>query len=60
MPKLQQEPLGPRQEIIVLLCFCRSFRFGHRPEEHKKLRSDLDWRTPSERGNVEYWEESVR
>lgn len=45
---------------IVLLCFCRSFRFGHRPEEHKKLRSDLDWRLPSERGNVEYWEERVR
>lgn len=39
-----------------LLCHCRSFTFSHLPEAHKKLRSDLDWRTPEER-NIQYQED---
>lgn len=44
----------------LLLCHCRSFRFSHEPEMHKKLRSDMDWRTPEERGAVTYAKERVR
>jgi hypothetical protein len=32
-----------------LRCNCRSFERPHDLEEHYKLKSDFDWRTPAER-----------
>lgn len=49
--------------IPMLVCHCRSFRFSHSPEEHKKqLRTDYDWRSWQEiaQSAVEYFEERVR
>jgi hypothetical protein len=40
---------SPREPFTILLCHCRSFRFGHRPSEHSQLRSERDWRTWQER-----------
>jgi hypothetical protein len=47
---------SPRREIPVLLCHCRSFRTSHRPDEHRKLLSDYDWRLPEERRGMDVWE----
>lgn len=46
------------------MCTCISFRFAHLPEDHKKLKSDMDWRTYEQRmtdGNrVTYWQPTIR
>lgn len=50
---------GEIATINLLLCHCRSFRFGHEPSAHMSLKSDFDWRLPSERSGdqPEYWNE---
>jgi hypothetical protein len=45
-------------EVVVVQCHCLSFRFSHSPADHKKLRSDMDWRTWQERqAEAERWRE---
>jgi len=40
----------PRTPLLMpLTCTCRSFRYPHELSEHKKLRSDYDWRSWEER-----------
>jgi hypothetical protein len=41
------------------LCNCRSFEHSHEIKAHKQLKSDYDWRLPSERNGdmPEYWNE---
>lgn len=50
---------NPDSLDIGLICTCRSFRFPHNPADHKKLRSDMDWRTANERRNQEIWQERI-
>jgi hypothetical protein len=66
--QLAKALLGGRTEIkfeplIVLVCTCRSFRFAHDPEEHKKLKSDMDWRSYEQRKcdalRYREWEPSI-
>jgi hypothetical protein len=55
-----QEAVKPPRKVVVLRCTCRSFRYPHPPEEHKKLPDgDLDWRGWWERTN-EVFEERIR
>jgi len=42
LPHPDSIPIPPR-------CNCRSFDRPHDVEEHRKLKSDFDWRTPTER-----------
>jgi hypothetical protein len=48
------------EPMVILLCHCRSFRYSHPPSDHKKLLSDMDWRTWEERSHSEIWEERIR
>lgn len=44
--------------VVGPICNCRSFNLPHDINRHRELRSDMDWRTEAERGNVElegYW-----
>jgi hypothetical protein len=51
----------PEHEIRWSMCHCRSFRFPHDPELHRKLKSDKDWRTWEERQTgPEFFEEPIR
>jgi hypothetical protein len=51
-PFSANKPLDP-------LCYCRSFEHSHEIRAHKQLKSDYDWRLPSQRSNdqPEYWNE---
>lgn len=48
------------EPMVLLLCHCRSFRYAHPPDEHKKLLGDMDWRTPEQRAGQQIWEERIR
>ena len=45
------EQWKPKTESVIVgpVCNCRSFRFPHYLEAHRKLRADFDWRLPEER-----------
>lgn len=45
---------------VPLLCYCRSFEFGHLPERHKELLGDWDWRLPEERNDMQIFEERIQ
>lgn len=52
---------SPPQEILIPVCTCRSFRFAHDPSRHKELRSDMDWRLPTERAHQQlFWKDDAR
>lgn len=45
--------MQPRRVMLLEpFCNCRSFRFPHQITRHRDLRSDYDWRTWRERGDV--------
>ncbi len=44
---------------VPLICYCRSFQFGHSPDRHKELLSDHDWRTWQQRANMRVYEPRI-
>ena len=46
---------------LEILCVCRSFHHPHTLAAHKRLRSEMDWRTPEERAHdsIQFWDKSA-
>ena len=55
----ERQRVGPR-DILIPVCTCRSFRLPHHPDRHRELKNEFDWRTESQRGTVQYYQEAVK